>query len=205
MSLPPGPHVDESSRWVGRLIASRYRLLRVVGVGGHGAVYEARHELTGRRFAVKLLLSDPRSIRGLAERLVREAKATSRVTHPNVVEVIDVGVDAESERLYLIEELLEGDDLRARMRARRRMSTQEVRAVIGPVLDGLGAALAEGATLAEAQARSSVRVEAATLVPRVVAFAKEHRLDAAIFTAIEAVFSGRVTREAMLSGLMERR
>nr|MBK7064298.1 NAD(P)-binding domain-containing protein [Deltaproteobacteria bacterium] len=69
----------------------------------------------------------------------------------------------------------------------------------------LGAALAEGATLAEAQARSSVRVEAATLVPRVVAFAKEHRLDAAIFTAIEAVFSGRVTREAMLSGLMERR
>ena len=136
---------------------------------------------------------------------MREAKATSRVTHPNVVEVIDVGVDAESERLYLIEELLEGDDLRARMRARRRMSTQEVRAVIGPVLDGLGAALAEGATLAEAQARSSVRVEAATLVPRVVAFAKEHRLDAAIFTAIEAVFSGRVTREAMLSGLMERR
>ncbi|MBK8697799.1 MAG: serine/threonine protein kinase [Deltaproteobacteria bacterium] len=144
MSLPPGPHVDESSRWVGRLIASRYRLLRVVGVGGHGAVYEARHELTGRRFAVKLLLSDPRSIRGLAERLVREAKATSRVTHPNVVEVIDVGVDAESERLYLIEELLEGDDLRARMRARRRMSTQEVRAVIGPVLDGLGAAHAQG-------------------------------------------------------------
>jgi len=144
MSLPPGPHVDESSRWVGRLIASRYRLLRVVGVGGHGAVYEAKHELTGRRFAVKLLLSDPRSIRGLAERLVREAKATSRVTHPNVVEVIDVGVDAESERLYLIEELLEGDDLRARMRARRRMSTQEVRAVIVPVLDGLGAAHAQG-------------------------------------------------------------
>jgi len=69
----------------------------------------------------------------------------------------------------------------------------------------LGAALAEGATLAEAQARSSLRVEAATLVPRVVAFAKEHRLDAAIFTAIEAVFSGRVTREAMLAGLMERR
>ena len=144
MILPPGPVADQSSRWVGRLIASRYRLLRVVGLGGHGAVYEARHELTGRRFAVKLLLSDPRAIRGLAERLVREAKATSRVMHPNVVEVIDVGVDAESERLYLIEEFLEGDDLRARMRARRRMSTQEVRAVIGPVLDGLGAAHEHG-------------------------------------------------------------
>ena len=144
MSLPTGSLVEQSGRWVGRLIASRYRLLRVVGVGGHGAVYEARHELTGRRFAVKLLLADPRSIRGLSERLVREAKATSRVMHPNVVEVIDVGVDAESERLYLIEEFLEGDDLRARMRARRRMTTQEVRALIGPVLDGLGAAHGQG-------------------------------------------------------------
>jgi eukaryotic-like serine/threonine-protein kinase len=135
---------EQSARWIGRLIASRYRLLRVVGVGGHGAVYEARHELTGRRFAVKLLLRDARELRGIAERLVREAKATSRVTHPNVLEVIDVGVDPESDRLYLIEEFLEGDDLRARMRARRRMSTQEVRAVIGPVLDGLGAAHAQG-------------------------------------------------------------
>jgi glycerol-3-phosphate dehydrogenase (NAD(P)+) len=69
----------------------------------------------------------------------------------------------------------------------------------------LGAALAEGATLAEAQTRSALRVEAPTLVPRVVAFAKEHRLDATIFSTIEAVFTGRVTREAVLSGLMERR
>lgn len=144
MSELPAALAEQSNRWVGRLIASRYRLLKVVGVGGHGAVYEATHELTGRRFAVKLLLRDARELRGLAERLVREAKATSRVTHPNVVEIIDVGVDPESERLYLIEEFLEGDDLRTRMRARRRMSTQEVRAVIGPVLDGLGAAHAQG-------------------------------------------------------------
>ena len=144
MSGAPGALAEQSTRWVGRLIASRYRLLRVLGVGGHGAVYEARHELTGRRFAVKLLLRDPRELRGLAERLVREAKATSLVSHPNVVEVIDVGVDPESDCLYLIEELIEGDDLRARMRARRRMTTQEVRAVMGPVLDGLGAAHAQG-------------------------------------------------------------
>ena len=48
-------------------------------------------------------------------------------------------------------------------------------------------------------------MEAATLVPRVVAFAKEHRVDATIFTTIEAVFTGRVTREVVLSGLMQRR
>jgi glycerol-3-phosphate dehydrogenase (NAD(P)+) len=69
----------------------------------------------------------------------------------------------------------------------------------------LGAALANGATLAEAQSRSALRVEAATLVPRVVSFAREHRVDATIFATIEAVFSGRVTRDAVLSGLMQRR
>jgi glycerol-3-phosphate dehydrogenase (NAD(P)+) len=69
----------------------------------------------------------------------------------------------------------------------------------------LGAALADGATLAEAQARSALRVEAATLVPRVVAFAKERRVDATIFATIEAVFTGRVTRDDVLSGLMQRR
>ncbi len=144
MNAPGEPASPEAPRWVGRLIASRYRLLRVLGVGGHGAVYEAQHELTDRRFAVKLLLSDSRQVRGLAERLVREAKAASRVVHPNVVEVIDVGIDPDSGRLYLIEELLDGDDLRARMKARRRMTTAEVRAVMGPVLDGLGAAHEQG-------------------------------------------------------------
>lgn len=69
----------------------------------------------------------------------------------------------------------------------------------------LGAALAGGATLAEAQARSALRVEAPTLVPRVVAFAKERHIDATIFATMEAVFSGRVTREQVLSGLMQRR
>jgi glycerol-3-phosphate dehydrogenase (NAD(P)+) len=69
----------------------------------------------------------------------------------------------------------------------------------------LGAALAEGATLAEAQARSKVRVEAATLVPRVVAFARERRVDATIFATVEAVFRGTVTRDAVLASLMQRR
>ncbi len=144
MTAPVEAPAPEAPRWVGKLIASRYRLLRVLGVGGHGAVYEAQHELTDRRFAVKLLLSDSRQVKGLADRLVREAKAASRVRHPNVVEVIDVGIDADSGRLYLIEELLDGDDLRARMKTRRRMTTQEVRAVMGPVLDGLGAAHEQG-------------------------------------------------------------
>ena len=198
MTPPSEALAAQSNRWVGRLIASRYRLLRVVGVGGHGAVYEAKHELTGRRFAVKLLLNDPREIRGLAERLVREAKATSRVLHPNVVEVIDVGVDADSERLYLIEEFLEGDDLRARMRERRRMTTQEVRAVIGPVLDGLGAAHAQGVVHRDLKPGNVMlaRVAGGAEVPKLIDFgiSKIERGDAADDA------SAPLTRDGMLLG-----
>ncbi len=69
----------------------------------------------------------------------------------------------------------------------------------------LGAALAGGATLEQALAASSLRVEAPTLVPRVVAFAKERRVDATIFATLDAVFAGKLDREAVLAGLMRRR
>lgn len=69
----------------------------------------------------------------------------------------------------------------------------------------LGAALAKGATLEEALAGSSLRVEAPTLVPRVVAFARERRVDATILATLEAVFAGRLDRQAVLAGLMQRR
>lgn len=69
----------------------------------------------------------------------------------------------------------------------------------------LGAALAGGATLEQALARSSLRIEAPTLVPRVVAFARERRVDATIFATIEAVFAGRIDRQGVLAGLMQRR
>jgi hypothetical protein len=198
MNPSPEALADQSARWVGRLIASRYRLLRVVGVGGHGAVYEAKHELTGRRFAVKLLLRDAREMRGLAERLVREARATSRVLHPNVVEVIDVGVDPETDRLYLIEEFLEGDDLRARMRLRRRMTAREVRAVIGPVLDGLGAAHAHGVVHRDLKPGNVMlaRVGGAE-VPKIIDFgiSKIDRRDAP-----DGDESAPLTRDGMLLG-----
>jgi len=80
-----------------RLIAGRYRLLHLLGQGGMGQVWAARDELLGRDVAVKEMMP-PRGISNadldvLCERAMREARAIARVTHPNVVRVIDVVPD----------------------------------------------------------------------------------------------------------------
>jgi serine/threonine-protein kinase len=95
----------------GRILAQKYELVRLLGQGGMGAVYEARNHL-GKRFAVKLLLKpefaqDP----GLAARFFREAKASAAIESEHIVEVYDTGVDPETGFPFIIMELLKGEDL----------------------------------------------------------------------------------------------
>ena len=95
----------------GRILAQKYELVRLIGQGGMGAVYEARNHL-GKRFAVKLLLKaefaqDP----NLAARFFREAKASAAIESEHIVEVYDTGVDPETSFPFIIMELLKGEDL----------------------------------------------------------------------------------------------
>jgi len=72
----------------GDVVAERYKLERLLGEGGVGSVYLARHELTGRPVAIKLVpTSDP----VVRERLLREARSMGRLSHPNVIGVMDMG------------------------------------------------------------------------------------------------------------------
>jgi eukaryotic-like serine/threonine-protein kinase len=91
----------------------RYRLVRRIGVGGMGEVWEADDTVLGRRVALKVLVQeladDPRATR----RFVREARATAKLTHPNVTRVYDFGRDGGLP--YLVMELLEGDTLADRL------------------------------------------------------------------------------------------
>src|SRR5688500_18970914 len=93
-------------RHVGRVVAGRYRLLRPLGSGGMGEVYEADHLTLGVRVAVKTMhehvAAEPENIR----RFSREAHAVSKLSHPNVVRVFDFGEDAGL--FYIAMELLEG-------------------------------------------------------------------------------------------------
>jgi len=95
---------------VGQVIAGKYRIEKLIGVGGMGAVYRATQLAVERPVALKVL----RQVAGvsehqLTERFKREAHATSRLHHPNTVQVIDFG--EENGLLYLVLELLEGAPL----------------------------------------------------------------------------------------------
>lgn len=100
-----------------QVIDGRYRLLRLIGIGGMGAVYEAAHVAIGRRVAVKILHAQFSKHAELVERLRREAQAASRIGHPNIVDVTDFG-RTEDGSAYMAMEFLDGTDLGAILRER---------------------------------------------------------------------------------------
>ncbi|WP_405582692.1 protein kinase domain-containing protein [Streptomyces sp. NBC_01092] len=96
----------------GLLVTGRYRLVESIGQGGMGRVWRAVDEILDRLVAVKEMRIDgldPEDTRTRRERTLREARATARIDHPNVVRVYDV-VD-EGERLWIVMELVAGRSL----------------------------------------------------------------------------------------------
>jgi serine/threonine-protein kinase len=95
---------------VGQVIADRYRVLRKLGGGGMGAVYEAEHTLIGRRVAIKLLHAALVTDVGVIKRFLNEARAAGMLGHPNILESTDMGRMPDGSP-FLVLELLEGRDL----------------------------------------------------------------------------------------------
>jgi len=91
----------------GQLVGGKYRMLRELGRGAMGAVFEAEHVATGKHVAVKWLHPHVMESKSAVERLVREAQASARVRHSNVVDVYDVERDGDA--LFLVMEYLEGE------------------------------------------------------------------------------------------------
>jgi len=95
---------------LGQLIGGRFRVEKLLGTGGMGEVYLGRHELLGNRVAIKLLKVQHAKDQRMSARFRREARATSRVQHPNVVGIFDTG-QLDDGRLFLIMEYIQGKNL----------------------------------------------------------------------------------------------
>jgi serine/threonine-protein kinase len=95
---------------VGDLLAGKYRIEKVVGEGGMGVVFAARHEALDQLVAVKVLLADAAKGEGVIERFVREAQAAARLQSEHVARVFDAG-SLENNTPFLVMEYLEGCDL----------------------------------------------------------------------------------------------
>src|ERR1700687_1796360 len=130
----------------GRVLGARYRLIRELARGGMATVWEAQDTLLDRHVAVKLLHPQFADEPEFLERFRREARAAARLSHPNIVSIYDVGEDAETGTPFIVMELVEGGNLKDRIRGAAPLPDREIRSI--------GAALA--ATLDYAHRRGII-------------------------------------------------
>jgi serine/threonine-protein kinase len=131
----------DAGRWSKASTTERigaYRVQRLIGRGATAAVYQCRHVALGRLVAVKVLHPHVARNAIALKRFVREGRALSRIAHPNVVEVFDVG-DHEGVP-YLVMSLVEGEDLGAYRQRHHPMSVSVIADCILPALSGIAAA-----------------------------------------------------------------
>jgi serine/threonine protein kinase len=115
VSSPPGVVSTASSSNEFDLPGTNYEVIRLLGAGGMGRVYEVEHRLLGSRWAAKVLAHELGYRQDLVRRLVREARLLGRLRHPNLVNVIDVGTSSKG-RAYFVMDLLKGRTLRDELR-----------------------------------------------------------------------------------------
>jgi serine/threonine protein kinase len=134
---------EDSSALIGNVLDGQYQIEALLGKGGMGAVYRARHILLGDRVAIKLLPPEMRSNTEWLRRFQREGQAARRFRHPNAVTVYDLRTSADG-TIYLVMEYVEGNTLDAELRKRGKFTPAESVAVLDPIMGVLNAAHAMG-------------------------------------------------------------
>ena len=122
----------------------KYEVLRLLGAGGMGAVYEANHAEIGKRVAVKVLSPAIAAIPGARARFLREAQLTSKVRHPNIVDVTDMGSDGGN--TYIVMEFLRGEDLSQRLGRFGALPAHDIADIMLPVCSAVAEAHIAGVT-----------------------------------------------------------
>jgi serine/threonine protein kinase len=137
---------DEESLGVdftGRVIDSRYRVIRKIGEGGMGTVYAGEHVEIGKGVAIKILHPAYSTQQDLVERFRREARAASRIGHPHIIDVTDFG-STEDGCAYFVMEHLDGIDLADVLSHERRIAPERACQIATQICRALAAAHAAG-------------------------------------------------------------
>ncbi|MCC7535108.1 MAG: serine/threonine protein kinase [Deltaproteobacteria bacterium] len=158
--VSPSPPLPRSSKpsvaeplVEGTVLQGTYKVMGLLGRGAMGAVYLVEHIGLGKQFAAKVVDGDRALDASAVARLRNEARITSAIEHENIVNVTHFG-QTDDGRVFIVMELLRGQDLRKRMTYQALEGTRvgadpwlpdsEVRAIVGPLLSALAAAHAEG-------------------------------------------------------------
>ena len=117
----------------GTVVGGRFVLLRELGQGGMGSVYEAEDQVFGRRVALKLLHRDYVSPKDAGRRFRREARAAARLSHVNVVVIHDFGQRRDG-TWFIVQEMLKGVDLRRHLERHGRLPYPEAVEIVLPIM-----------------------------------------------------------------------
>jgi eukaryotic-like serine/threonine-protein kinase len=135
--------MDPQASRVGEVVGEKYRLVRLLGEGGMGTVYEARHDVIGRRFAVKFLHAELASHPEILARFRREAQAAGSLENENIAAVTDFGSSPDGAP-YIVMEFLEGQDLAKVLAQTGPLPVQRAAHILIQVCRGLFAAHGRG-------------------------------------------------------------
>jgi tRNA A-37 threonylcarbamoyl transferase component Bud32 len=135
--------IPTDSERIGTTIDGKYRVEALIGKGGMGTVFRAKHTWTGRSVALKVLQPQYAENDAVVLRFLREARAAASFRHPNVVEVLDMGALPEG-GAYMALAFLEGESLAAVIERRARLTVEESYASLVPVMRALSLAHGKG-------------------------------------------------------------
>jgi eukaryotic-like serine/threonine-protein kinase len=128
---------------IGSVVNGKYRLVRILGDGGMGSVYEAQHTVLGTRVAIKVLHPELARRTGLVERFLQEARVVAQIRSPHVVQVIDIDRTPDG-HAYIVMELLEGEPLSSVVERQRKLPVTTASEYAVQILEALEAAHALG-------------------------------------------------------------
>ena len=134
---------SDPGAWSGRVLDDRYRILRLLGEGGMGAVFVAEHLTLHKQVALKVVRAELAGNGEVAARFAREAMATAQFEHPHVASAIDYGTLPEG-GAYFVMQLVRGRSLRALLAANKQLQWRRVCELAAQVADALSAAKAAG-------------------------------------------------------------
>ena len=122
----------------GQKVNSRYEIIKTIGEGGMANVYLARDTILDRNVAIKVLRGDLASDEKFVRRFQREALSASSLSHPNIVEIYDVGEDDGD--YYIVMEYVDGKNLKQLLKKREKLTTAEVVDIMLQITSAMGAA-----------------------------------------------------------------
>jgi eukaryotic-like serine/threonine-protein kinase len=128
--------IDSRALRPGMVVGGKFALLRRLGEGGVGVVFEAEDTWIGRRVALKVLHSHLVEQEDVLARFRREARAAAMTNHPNIVAVFEVGQWHDGSP-YIVQELLHGETLRDRLVRGGRLSPAEAIEIMVPIMGAL--------------------------------------------------------------------